>query len=410
MFGTFEFRLARRYLFGRRGGAFVGFISLISVSGVAVGGAALVFALALMNGFQGAIRDRLLGANADLSLIAGGAGIDTAERAALEEFLRGDPAVAAVAPVAGGAGLIASDFSREARMIKLVGIEPAQQRKVVDLQRYVKEGDLNALAAGRIFLGKDLAATMGVRVNDTVRITVPSLTVTPLGAVPRSRRFLVAGIVDSGYFQYDSENGYLELAEAQDLLGLEERVSSLLVRCRDHSLLAGLKARIQPKLRGSEIAALDLEEINRDFFKALRTEKLALTIGISLILAVAVLNIASMLTLLVVEKVRAIGILTALGATPVQIQRSFLLMGLLIGAIGTALGVGGGALLAYLADHGKWFRLSLTIYPVDYVPFQPRLLDCAGVALLTLTIALLATLYPAWKAARFSPVEALRYE
>lgn len=388
----------------------MGFISLISVSGVAVGGAALVFALALMNGFQGAIRDRLLGANADLSLIAGGAGIDMAERAALEEFLRGDPAVAAVAPVAGGAGLIASDFSREARMIKLVGIEPAQQRKVVDLQRYVKEGDLNALAAGRIFLGKDLAATLGVRVNDTVRITVPSLTVTPLGAVPRSRRFLVAGIVDSGYFQYDSENGYLELAEAQDLLGLEERVSSLLVRCRDHALLAGLKERIQPKLRGSEIAALDLEEINRDFFKALRTEKLALTIGISLILAVAVLNIASMLTLLVVEKVRAIGILTALGATPAQIQRSFLLMGLLIGAIGTALGVGGGALLAYLADHGKWFRLSLTIYPVDYVPFQPRLLDCAGVALLTLTIALLATLYPAWKAARFSPVEALRYE
>ena len=110
MAGTFEFRLAARYLFGRRGGAFVGFISLISVSGVAVGGAALVFALALMNGFQGAIRDRLLGANADLSLIAGGAGIDPVERAALEEFLRGDPAVAAVAPVAGGAGLIASDF------------------------------------------------------------------------------------------------------------------------------------------------------------------------------------------------------------------------------------------------------------------------------------------------------------
>ena len=410
MFGSFEFRLARRYLFGRRGGAFVGFISLISVSGVAVGGAALVFALALMNGFQGAIRDRLLGANADLSLIAGGAGIEASERAALEEFLRGDPAVAAVAPVAGGAGLIASDFSREARMIKLVGIEPALQRQVVDLQRYVKEGDLNALAAGKIFLGKDLAATLGVMVNDTVRITVPSLTVTPLGAVPRSRRFRVAGIVDSGYFQYDSENGYLALAEAQDLLGLEDRVSSLLIRCRDHAQLAALKARIQPKLRGSEIAALDLEEINRDFFKALRTEKLALAIGISLILAVAVLNIASMLTLLVVEKVRAIGILIALGATPAQIQRAFLLMGLLIGAIGTALGVGSGALLAFMADHGKWFRLSLTIYPVDYVPFQPHLLDCAGVAALTLAIALLATLYPAWKAARFAPVEALRYE
>ena len=182
------------------------------------------------------------------------------------------------------------------------------------------------------------------------------------------------------------------------------------MRLFSHGELAPAKRRLSGALSGEPLTIVDLEEVNRDFFRALNTERLALIIGISLILAVAVLNIASMLILLVVEKVRAIGILTALGARPAQILRAFLLMGLLIGLIGTVLGVGGGTLLAFLADRQHWFKLSLAIYPVDYVPFAPRLFDALWVSALTLSIALLATIYPALKAARLDPVEALRYE
>ncbi len=406
----FEARLAVRYLTARRGGAYVAFISLIAATGVAVGGAALVIALALMNGFQGAIAERLRGANADLSLISGGEGIAPPERARIEEFLRADPAVKAVAPVAGGAGLIASDFSREARLIKLVGVEPEKQTEVVDLGRFVREGDLQQLHPDGIFLGQELALTLGVAVGDPVRVTVPNLAISPFGAVPRSRRYVVAGIIGSGYFQYDSENGYLRYDEAASLLGLDGRATALLIRCRAPELTGALKARLAPRLRDSSLSVLDLEEVNRDFFKAMRTEKLALAIGISLILAVAVLNITSMLVLLVVEKTRAIGILTALGATPPQIRRAFLAMGLVIGGIGTLAGAGGGLLLSLLAGRYRWFKLSLAIYPIDHVPFAPRPLDALAVAALTLAIALVATLHPASRAAKLDPVAALRHD
>lgn len=406
----FELRLALRYLTARRGGAYVAFISLIAALGVAVGGAALVVALAMMNGFQGAIAERLRGANADLSILAGAEGMEPESRTALEARLAADPATGAVAPIAAGAGLLGSEFAREARLVKLIGIDPAAQARVTDLGKYVRDGNLGRLAPGEIFLGQELALALGVGPGDTVRVTLPSLSVSPLGAVPRSRRMRVAGIIASGYFQYDSENGYLHLDEARELLGLDERISALLVRCKDPAQTGSLKARIGAAVRERGLTLLDLEEINRDFFKAMRTEKLALSIGISLILCVAVLNITSMLALLTVEKTRAIGILAALGATPAQLQRAFLLIGALIGGAGTFIGVGGGALIAYLAGAHEWFPLSLAVYPVDHVPFAPRWFDALWVAALTLGISLVATLRPARRAATLEPVAALRHD
>ncbi|HKQ59992.1 MAG TPA: ABC transporter permease [Candidatus Polarisedimenticolaceae bacterium] len=405
----YELYLALRYLRFHRGRTFLSLITLISMAGVTVGTAALVIALALMTGFLDDVRERIYSGSAHLTVLHGvEAQYPGAELLArrLESF----PGVQAASPVLYTPGMVsAADHG----FVEIHGIDPLAHVRVIPPES--ADDPFAALArrtpGGRegIVLGGELATKVGAGVGDQVRVLVPRLVLSPWGAQPHTQVFEVVGLYRSSHFQQDAQRAYVSLESARRLLQAPGRSSWIELRLTDLRQLVAMKQRLREEL-GTSWLVVDLVEENRDIFKALNTEKLTLFLAIGLIVVVAALNIVSTLVLMVNDKVREIGTLTALGARPAGIARVFMLQGLVIGVVGTGMGLTLGTALALWLDRAQVIPLDPDVYYLSHLPFSPRPTDLIAVGCAALLVSFLATLYPALKASRLNPVEAIRHE
>jgi lipoprotein-releasing system permease protein len=405
----FELFVALRYLLARRKQAFISLISLISVLGVMVGVMALLIALALMTGLQGELRDRIVGSAAHVYVMKAG-GITDAQ-AEIQKLLH-VPRVVGAAPIVQGKALLTSDSGGQA-FIEVKGVVPAQERTVTQIEKAMVSGGLDALETpsggmATILIGKDLAATLKVRVGDVVRLLTPEGTLTPMGMMPRQRAFKVGGTFSLGLYEYDSGYGFVRLDVAERIL---DRTQPDLIELRLDDMFAAQSVSDSiPNYLGSEYVAQDWADLNGALFSALWLEKMAISITIGLIVMVAALNIVASLVLLVMEKSRDIAILKTMGSSTASIRRIFMLQGLIIGLLGTVAGAIGGYALIYVLDRYKLIRVPIEVYSISYVPFTLQPLDFAIVMVSALVICFVATIYPSRQASKLDPAQALRYQ
>jgi lipoprotein-releasing system permease protein len=427
----FEFFVASRYLRAKRRQAVIGLITAISILGVAAGVASLIIALAINNGFRKDLQDRLLGSSSHVTLLRVEADGIRDWRPLMERLDR-QPHVVAAAPAIFEQVLISR--GARARGAVLKGVIPADERRVSDLLDSVKSGsvaDLNqaaqpsstpssspddlASAAQRvagmppIVLGKDMADELGAGVGSVVLVTSPQGELTPFGMVPKYTRFRVAGIFDSGFYDYDSAWAFTDLHDAQRLFGLGDLVSVISFKLDDIYKADEVGHQLE-QAAGPGFMATSWSEQNKALFRALKLERLVTFITIGLIVFVAALNILISLTMMVMEKTRDIAVLVSMGTRKAQIRRIFLTQGVLIGLIGTGIGLLVGYAASYVGGHYHLLSLAPEVYSIDYVPFAPRVGDGVLVALIAMAVSVVATLYPSWSAARILPAEALRYE
>ncbi|MEO6828451.1 MAG: FtsX-like permease family protein [Acidobacteriaceae bacterium] len=412
----FELFIASRYLRAKRRQALVGVITVLSVVGVAAGVAALILALAITNGMRRDLQQRLLGSTAHVELMRiASDGIE--DWRSLTDRLRHLPHVTADAPALYGQVLISRGARSGGALIK--GVLPGEERTVSTLLDNVKEGSAADLAPAAaqpdntvlppLVLGSDLATQIGASVGSTVLVTSPQGELTPFGLVPKYRRFRVAGIFHSGFYQYDSSFALARLADVQHLFG-EPNVVSVISFKVDNLYRAPSIGREIEKAAGKGFMTTNWMEQNQELFHALRLEQVVTFIVIGLIVCVAALNILIALTMMVMEKTRDIAVLMSYGVRASQVRRIFLWQGMLIGILGTVIGLAVGYGLAWAGGHYRIIHLSAEVYSLDYLPFAPRWQDGVIVALVSLGVSLLATLYPSWSAAKILPAEALRYE
>ncbi|HXH27465.1 MAG TPA: ABC transporter permease [Candidatus Polarisedimenticolia bacterium] len=407
--------IATRYLLAKRKQAIIYVISVISALGIIVGVGALVVVLSLMTGFQDEIQSKILEGNAHLTIRAGWSGRPVDDVPATIARVRDLAPVAAAAPVVYERGMATSQLNPSGVTVLIKGIDPQAEPRVTAVATQVR-GDLKSLSRpapdgrDRAILGKDLALSLGVGVGDVIRLIIAQANVSPFLTVPRSREFEVAGLSDAGFQEYDSSRIYVSIGAARSFVGLSpDEATAIEARVKRPDRLERAARAVQSAL-GESYNVDDLIRMNHTFFSALRLEKLAMSIAIGLIVLVAALNIVSILILMVMEKVRDIGVLTAMGAASRGIRRIFLLQGLILGTSGTAAGVAGGVGLAWILDRYRLVSLPADIYFISYVPFHIRPLDVLLVAALAVLVSFLATLYPSWRAAQLDPSEALRYE
>jgi lipoprotein-releasing system permease protein len=405
----FELFIALRYLLARRKQAFISLISLISTLGVAVGVMALIVALALMTGLQGELRDRILGSTAHLYIWKTG-GIDDYQ--AEVENIRMVPGVIGAAPAILGKALISTEGGDA--FITFKGIDPALEPDVTDIQRTMVQGSVaGVLPASEedlpgVLVGRELANVLRVEVGDSVTLTTPQGTLSPMGMIPRVRRARVAGIYSLGLYEFDSAWGYVSLDFARRLMG-KDRVELLQAKVDDIYAAPQVAEQI-PQQLGPAYVAQDWTDMNAQLFSALWLEKMAMSIAIGLIVSVAALNIIASLILLVMEKSRDIAILKTMGTSSPRIMRIFMLQGLIIGTVGTAVGGILGLALCWLLDRYRLIQIPMDVYNVSYIPFVVEPFDFTVVIVSAVVISFLATIYPSRQASRLDPVQALRFE
>ncbi|HEY6555278.1 MAG TPA: ABC transporter permease, partial [Vicinamibacteria bacterium] len=367
----FELRIALRYLTARRKQAFISLISAISMLGVVVGVTALFIALGLMTGLQTEIREKILGSTAHVSVFrAGHDSID--DYAQVASTLRAVPGVLGAAPVVYGKGILTAGGGAAA--VTLKGILPRDEKTVTRVATQMEAGRFDALeeattnALPPILLGRDLAGRLGVGPGDVVSLTTPKGRLSPMGVLPRVTKFVVAGTVRSGLYEFDSAWAYMPLAVAQREFDLGDGVSLVEARVVDMFEVKETAAAMVSRL-GEGYSTTDWIEMNHSLFSALWLEKTAIAITIGLIVIVAALNIVATLVLMVMEKHKDIAILVSMGASRASIMRVFMLQGTLIGAVGTAVGGLLGWAACRVLDHYKVIQVPVDVYQVSYVPF-----------------------------------------
>ena len=414
----FELFVAARYLKAKRRQAVVGVVTSISVAGVAAGVAALIIALAITNGMRRDLQDRLLGSSAHVQLMrVQGDGIR--DWRPLLERLRHLPHVTAASPGLYEQVLVARGARDGGALIE--GILPDQELTVSDLLNTATPGSVQELQPQPqapsqpnaelppIILGKDLAETVGATVGDRVTLISPQGEMTPYGVIPKWVPFRLAGIFKSGFYQYDTQMGFMRLADAQHLFGEPDLLSVISFKVDDLNRAPEIGSQIE-QAAGKGFQTKNWMEENRELFKALKLEQIVTFIIIALIVIVAALNILIALTMMVMEKTRDIAVLMSFGVEPGQIRRIFLMQGLLISLIGTVVGLVLGYFAAWAGGHYHFIHLSAEVYSIDTLPFAPRVIDGVIVAAVSIGISLLATVYPSYAASRVLPAEALRYE
>ena len=436
----FELFIASRYLRAKRRQAFIGIITGISILGVAAGVASLIIALAINNGFRQDLQDRLLGSTSHVNLLRT---MDDGIKDwhPLMDRLSKEPHVVAAAPAIYEQVLISR--GPRARGAVLKGMIPSYERKVSDLLNSVRIGSADALDESKtpiaptaettasspenqspsslegvqnrvaamppIILGKDMADELGAEVGSVVLVTSPQGELTPFGMVPKYNRFRVTGIFSSGFYDYDSTWAFTRLSDSQQLFGLGDLISVLEFKI-DDIYKAGQVGDQLEQAAGAGFESRNWMEQNKALFRALRLERLVTFITIGLIVFVAALNILISLIMMVMEKTRDIAVLMSMGTRKSQIRRVFIAQGVLIGLIGTAIGLVVGYALSFAGGHYHLLSLAPEVYSIDYVPFAPRAMDGVLVAVIAIGISLIATVYPSWSAAKILPAEALRYE
>jgi len=407
---NFEWLVARRYLRSPYKPPVLRLVTLLSVAGVAAGVGTLVIALAMNTGFRQTLQDRLLGVTAHVNLMRpGGEGLRNYRELAAQ--LGATPGVRSVAPAIYQTVLLSA--AGRARGIVLKGIDAELERRSDEALRRVVAGaadfapDADGIDA--ILLGRLLCDELKIGVSDYVTLTSPQGRLTPFGMVPRSRRFRVAGMFDSGFYDYDANWGFVTLSAAQGLAGTGDVASVLEFRIEQVDRAAEMAALLAQKAGQGYSASTWMDE-NRALFRALRLEKLVTAIFIGLITFVAGLNILVVLAMTVSDKARDIAVLMALGARREQVRNIFVLQGLAVGAVGTLIGLAVGYALAWAAGAYRLIPLDPQVYAVPYVPFRPNAFDALWIAAAALAISVAATFLPARSAARILPVEILRYE
>jgi lipoprotein-releasing system permease protein len=414
----YELYVGLRYTRARRGSGrngFVSFIAAISMLGIALGVAALIVVLSVMNGFQEELRTRILAVASHIEI----RGLDgpIADWQSLARAAQTNAEVRAAAPYVLGQAMLSAGPVNRGALVR--GIDPALEDRVADFGSHMRAGSLRDLQPGAfgIVLGAELARGLGVRLGDSVVVITPQGMVTPAGTLPRVKSFRVVGVFEIGMFEFDSGLALIDLSDAQKLYRLGDAVSG--VRLKLDDLFAA--PRVARELRSvlpDDAEARDWTLSHANFFRAVAIEKRMMFLILTLIVAVAAFNIVSAQVMVVTDKQADIAILRTQGASPASILAIFMIQGSLVGAIGTLLGVVGGLVLAFnvdtvvpIVEHvlGVQF-LDKSVYYISELPSEVQRGDVITVAAIALGLTLLATLYPSWRAAKTNPAEALRYE
>lgn len=398
----------------RRNG-FISFISGVSMLGIALGVAALIIVLSVMNGFQKEVRDRMLGVVSHIEIYGPGGGVLPDPQRTLQEAKQ-NPQVIGAAPFVAAQALLARGEDMRGAIVR--GIEPALEPQVTDLGRTVRAGVLERLVPGQfgVVLGAELARALGVREGDPVTLIAPGGQVTPAGIVPRLKQMTVVGTFDSGHYEYDSGLVLLHVEDAARVFRLEGP-TGVRLKLKDLHQAREVGAELEGSLTGAPIVR-DWTRQNRTWFAAVQLEKRMMFIILTLIVAVAAFNLVSTLVMTVTDKRADIAILRTLGASPRSIMGIFVVQGAAVGVIGTLAGLLLGLGVAYNIDVivpalerllGASF-LPRDIYLINRMPSDPQSADILPIAVISLVLAFVATLYPSWRASRVNPAEALRYE
>jgi len=414
VFRPIELAIGLRYTRAKRRNHFISFISLASMLGIAIGVTALITVISVMNGFEGELRQRILGMVAHATI--SGAGQPMADWSVAVESARKDPRVIGAAPYIEREAMLQGGRTQGAL---LRGIDPAQEPEVSELNAKMVKGEFGALQPGafNILLGSELALWLGVDVGDQVTVFVPEFRSTPVGVMPQMKRFTVVGLFTAGMQEYDRQLAVIHIGDGQRLLRMGEGVTGVRLKLRD--MFDGWKvARDLSDHLGSFYRIRDWSADHANFFRAIRMEKTVMFIILSLIIGVAAFNLVSSLVMLVTDKQADIAILRTLGMSPRSIMAVFVVQGSLIGVVGVILGLIGGVSLTL---NLQWVVKAIEsllgtelmpadVYYITGVPTELRQWDVLQITLVALCMSMLATLYPAWRAARTEPAAALRYE
>ena len=427
---TYEWFIALRYLRAKRKQAFISLITFISIAGVTVGVMALIVVIAVMTGFENHLRTKILGINSHILIknYEGAFGnMESVRQKVLEvtiprndhlngllNMIRGKDGaitVTAATPLVYVQALLSSGRAVSGAAIR--GIDPGSVAEVFSVGEILGGEGLGAFESYNgsgtppILLGKELARNLGVAVGQPIQVVLPSGTITPVGMLPRIRTFQVTGVNTTGMYEYDASLAFIPIKAAQRLLGLGDKIHGLEIKVSDIYATNGLATAIQKKL-GFPFWTLDWQQMSRNLFSALKLEKLAMFIILTLIVLVAAFNIVSTLIMMVMEKNQDIAILKTLGAMDSNILRIFVYNGLLVGLTGTVLGVSGGVGLCSLLSRYKFIKIPSEVYYTDTLPILLHTSDVAMISISAILICFFATIYPARQAAKINPSEALR--
>jgi lipoprotein-releasing system permease protein len=411
----YEFLVGLRYTRAKRRNHFISFISAISMAGIALGVAALIVVLSVMNGFQKELRARILGVASHVQI--SGANNQLADWQSVAKLALEDKRVKGAAPFVNAQAMLAAGQAVRGSVVR--GILPEREAQVAEIGLHMRAGSLEALRAGEfgIVLGSELARALGVLTGDKVALIAPQGLVTPAGVIPRLKQFTVVGLFEVGMFEFDSGLALVHLEDAQKLYQMGDAVSGVRLRLEDlfasRSVSRDLMARFD-----RDYFATDWTRSHANFFRAVEIEKRVMFIILLLIVAVAAFNIVSTLVMLVTDKQADIAILRTLGASPGSIVQIFMVQGALIGVIGTLAGLVLGVLVGFNVDTVVPFVenllgfkfLAKDIYYISDLPSDVQLGDVTTIGIVSLVLSFIATLYPSWRASRTNPAEALRYE
>ncbi|MDP1636019.1 MAG: lipoprotein-releasing ABC transporter permease subunit [Gallionellaceae bacterium] len=411
----YELFIGLRYTRAKRRNHFISFISLISMCGIALGVAALIVVLSVMNGFQKELRTRILGVASHVQISGPGGELGAWQQVADQAAKH--PQVRAAAPYVAAQGMLS--FDQTVRGVLVRGVLPNAEEQVAEFNQYMRGSSMQVLKSGEfgIVLGAELARALQVFIGDKVTLIAPQGLVTPAAILPRLKQFRVVGLFEAGMYEYDSGLALVHLSDAQALYRMEDRVSGVRLKLDDLFAAPRVTRELLSRVEG-DVRIVDWTRSHANFFRAVQIEKNVMFIILLLIVAVAAFNIVSTMVMAVTDKESDIAILRTLGASPGSIMQVFIVQGALIGVIGLALGLAGGTALALNIDVvvpaiERLFNtqfLAKEVYYISELPSDLQWRDVGVITAVSFVLTLLATLYPSWRASRVNPAEALRYE